>query len=72
MEGHTDDLGADAYNERLSLRRAHAVAQVLAEAGIPQANIAVHGYGSSRPLSYSDIQARRKENRRVAIIVPVP
>lgn len=70
VEGHTDDLGGDAYNERLSLRRAQAVAQVLAEAGIPQANIAVHGYGRSRPLPPSSIQGNRKENRRVAIIVP--
>ncbi len=71
VEGHTDDLGGDAYNDRLSLRRAQAVAQVLTEAGIPQAHIAVHGYGRSRPLPPSSIQGSRKENRRVAIIVPV-
>ncbi len=72
VEGHTDDVGGDDYNERLSLRRAQAVAQVLTEVGIPQANISVHGYGHSRPLTHSDIQAGRRENRRVAIIVPVP
>ena len=75
VEGHTDDQGSDTYNERLSLRRAQAVAQALAEAlaeaGIERGHISVRGYGRSRPLVTSGPEGARKENRRVAIIVPV-
>lgn len=70
VEGHTDDQGSPAYNERLSLRRAQAVAQVLGESGIPPARIAVHGYGHSKPIVHNATEATRRENRRVAIIVP--
>jgi diguanylate cyclase (GGDEF)-like protein len=70
VEGHTDDQGSDAYNERLSLRRAQAVAQALAEAGMERGHISVRGYGRSRPLVTSGPEGARKENRRVAIIVP--
>ena len=72
VEGHTDDQGSDAYNERLSQRRAQAVAQVLGEAGIPIARIAVQGLGRSRPLVGAGSDVGRRENRRVAIIVPAP
>lgn len=71
VEGHTDDVGAAAYNEQLSLRRAQAVAQVLINAGIPKDNVSVHGYGHSRPLPMVSTNAVRKENRRVAVIIPV-
>jgi outer membrane protein OmpA-like peptidoglycan-associated protein len=70
VEGHTDDQGSFTYNERLSLRRAQAVAQVLGESGIPIARIAVHGYGHSKPIVHNATETTRKENRRVAIIVP--
>lgn len=71
VEGHTDDQGTDAYNERLSLRRAQAVAQVLGETGIAPARITAQGLGRSRPLVTGGTDSRR-ENRRVAIIVPAP
>ena len=71
VEGHADDQGASDYNECLSLRRAEAVAQVLAEAGIPREHIDVRGYGASRPLIAGTSEAARQENRRVALIVPV-
>lgn len=71
LEGHTDDLGSDAYNKELSLRRAQAVAQAIIQTGIPARNIELHGYGDSRPLVSKETQAIRKENRRVAVIVPV-
>jgi outer membrane protein OmpA-like peptidoglycan-associated protein len=45
VEGHTDDRGSDAYNMRLSLRRAEAVADVLAEAGLARQDIEVKGLG---------------------------
>ncbi len=70
VEGHTDEQGARAYNERLSLRRAQAVARVLADAGLPAARIDTVGLGASRPVVQGTSVASRRENRRVAIIVP--
>lgn len=72
VEGHTDNQGAAAYNDALSLRRANAVAQVMIDAGIPAAQVVAVGYGFSRPLKKNDSDAARSENRRVAIVVPVP
>ena len=71
VEGHTDNLGSQAYNQQLSLRRAQAVAQVLIDAGMSPERVEVQGFGFSRPLVQNDSQADRKENRRVAIVVPV-
>ncbi|WP_192884849.1 OmpA family protein [Paracidovorax avenae] len=70
VEGHADEQGARAYNERLSLRRAQAVARVLAEAGLPADHIGTVGLGASRPVVQGTSAASRRENRRVAIIVP--
>ena len=72
VEGHADDQGAAAYNDALSLRRANAVAKVMIDAGIPAMQVATVGYGFSRPLKKNDTDAARIENRRVAIVVPVP
>lgn len=70
VEGHTDDQGAAAYNDALSLRRARAVAKVLIDAGIAVDRVEVKGYGFSRPLQKNDTDAARQENRRVAIVIP--
>ena len=71
VEGHTDDQGRETYNEQLSLRRARVVAQVLAEAGIPADHMVVQGFGFSRPVVRNASESARKENRRVAIVIPV-
>lgn len=71
VEGHTDNLGSKTYNEQLSLRRAQAVAQVLVQFGMAPEHVEVKGYGFDRPLVQNNSQADRKENRRVAIVVPV-
>ncbi|MEG0558758.1 MAG: OmpA family protein [Comamonas sp.] len=67
VEGHTDDRGSDAYNLKLSARRAQVVADVLMEAGMPKQNIEVKGLGSASPL----MTGNAAENRRVAIVVPL-
>lgn len=72
VEGHTDDIGSDAYNDRLSMRRAQTVAQVLSEAGIAMDRITVRGFGRSRPLVTDASRSGRRENRRVAIVIPAP
>lgn len=67
VEGYTDDRGSDAYNLRLSLRRAQAVADVLMEAGLPKQNVEVKGLGRTSPV----VSGNAAENRRVAIVVPL-
>ncbi|SOY45124.1 OmpA family protein [Cupriavidus taiwanensis] len=71
VDGHTDDAGSAEYNQSLSVRRAEAVARLLADAGFTRDNIEVRGLGKSRPVADNRTAAGRAENRRVAIIVSV-
>jgi OOP family OmpA-OmpF porin len=65
VEGHTDNKGAAAYNERLSQRRAKAVLDWLAKHGIARGRLESHGFGLSRPLETNDTPEGRDRNRRV-------
>ncbi len=67
VEGHTDSVGAEAYNQTLSERRAAAVADYLASAGVDRDRMQVIGYGESRPKVANDTAPNRAENRRVVI-----
>jgi outer membrane protein OmpA-like peptidoglycan-associated protein len=69
VDGHTDDVGEDSYNEQLSLRRANAVAEVLVKSGLAKSNITVRGLGKKEPAASNRTPAGRSENRRVAIVV---
>lgn len=70
--GHTDSVGSDAYNQRLSEQRAQAVADYLASRGINPARIATRGYGETMPIASNDTEQGRAQNRRVEVkIVPV-
>lgn len=69
LDGHTDNYGEDGYNDQLSLRRADAVAAVLATVGIPRANIETRGMGKRAPVADNRTSSGRAENRRVAIVV---
>ncbi len=71
VEGHTDNVGSAQSNYSLSLRRAEAVARVLAAQGLPLAQIQVRGLGKDRPVVDNDTAEGRLQNRRVAVIVPV-
>ncbi|MBB3011868.1 OmpA family protein [Cupriavidus alkaliphilus] len=71
VDGHTDDAGPAEYNQSLSVRRAEAVAALLADAGFARDNIEVRGLGKARPVADNRTAAGRAENRRVAIIVLV-
>ena len=69
IEGHTDASGSDAYNERLSLRRAQAVRDYLITRGVPADWLQTRGVGRSAPLKADDPGAaenRRVEFRRIA------
>jgi len=74
VEGHTDYVGTDEYNEKLSVRRAEAVARYLANRGVTPSRMQVIGYGKSRPLADNATEDGRAENRRVELKVlgPLP
>ncbi|PRA26562.1 OmpA family protein [Pseudomonas poae] len=65
VEGHTDSIGPDAYNQKLSQRRADAVKQVLVKDGIDASRVSSVGYGESRPVADNATEAGRAVNRRV-------
>lgn len=69
VEGHTDDVGGEEYNEILSLKRAGAVKQRLAEKGIYPDSVKVFGFGKSRPLTHETTDRARALNRRVEFII---
>ncbi len=65
VEGHTDAVGTDAYNQRLSERRAQAVAAYLAAGGIARSRMGVEGFGESKPVASNETEDGRAQNRRV-------
>lgn len=67
VQGHTDDVGADDYNLKLSQRRADAVRQYLIDHGVAAERLTAKGYGESRPKSPGTDDASRAENRRVVL-----
>jgi outer membrane protein OmpA-like peptidoglycan-associated protein len=69
VEGHTDSIGSEAYNQKLSLRRAQAVYDYLGDAGIDPLRMRVRGYGESRPVASNETDDGRAENRRVELRV---
>lgn len=69
IEGFTDSKGPEAYNQRLSERRANAVREALRQRGIRGSRIQVRGYGEAYPVASNDTPAGRAQNRRVEIII---
>jgi OOP family OmpA-OmpF porin len=66
LEGHTDSKGTDAYNIKLSKRRAESVKKYLIEKfGIEESRISAVGYGESMPIATNDTEEGRQNNRRV-------
>jgi|SRR5882672_216998 len=68
VEGHTDSVGSDAYNQKLSERRANAVRDYLVRQGIDSGRITTRGYGESRPIASNATPEGRAQNRRADII----
>ncbi|MCU0888881.1 MAG: OmpA family protein, partial [Rubritepida sp.] len=64
-----DRTGSAAYNQRLSVRRAEAVAAELVRRGINRTEITVQGFGFDRPLVPTAMGVREPQNRRVEIIL---
>ncbi len=67
--GHTDDTGAESYNQDLSQRRASSVAGILINSGVPGSRIAAYGRGESQPIASNATTAGKAQNRRVEIII---
>jgi OOP family OmpA-OmpF porin len=72
IEGHTDSVGSEDMNLRLSLRRADSVANFLAANGIERSRIATQGYGEAYPKDSNSTTTGRQYNRRVELIVLDP
>ena len=69
VEGHTDSTGAPDYNARLSESRAATVAAAMQGRGFSATNLALRGWGETRPIADNGSEAGRAQNRRVVIIV---
>ncbi len=67
--GHTDNIGSEAYNQRLSERRAEAVARYLERRGVAAHRIHTEGRGELEPRASNDTEAGRQLNRRVEITI---
>ena len=69
VEGHTDSIGSDEYNRRLSEQRADAVRDYLVQQGISSDAITASGFGKSEPVASNDTPEGRQQNRRVELVV---
>jgi OOP family OmpA-OmpF porin len=67
--GHTDSIGSDSYNDRLSRERAASVLNFLANLGVKSSRMEANGYGESRPVADNDSDEGRARNRRVEFTV---
>ena len=69
LEGHTDSIGSEDYNQKLSEDRANAVREYLVTQGVPGNTVTAVGYGKSQPVASNDTAAGRQRNRRVDMVV---
>ena len=69
IEGHTDSVGTDAYNKKLSQQRADAVKKYMVESGIDANRLKAQGFGESKPIASNDTDEGRQQNRRVEAAV---
>jgi outer membrane protein OmpA-like peptidoglycan-associated protein len=69
VEGHTDSVGSDNLNMKLSENRADSVRDFLVHEGVVTSSIASRGFGETQPVATNDTTAGRQQNRRVELIV---
>lgn len=69
VEGHTDNVGGDDYNQQLSEKRAQAVRDYLVEQGITAGAITSRGFGKTMPIASNDTADGRRQNRRVELVL---
>ncbi len=68
IEGHTDNVGSQTDNKRLSEERARSIVKALAQEGIQEMRMTAIGWGSSKPVTSNDTPQGREQNRRVEIV----
>jgi len=69
IEGYTDSVGGDDYNQQLSENRADSVRSYLTQQGIPQSMTTATGFGKTQPVASNDTAEGRMQNRRVEMVV---
>jgi outer membrane protein OmpA-like peptidoglycan-associated protein len=69
IEGHTDSVGGDEYNQGLSERRADSVRAYLVQQKVSPSVVGTAGFGESKPVASNGTSAGRQQNRRVEIVV---
>ncbi|HEU0050304.1 MAG TPA: OmpA family protein, partial [Nitrososphaera sp.] len=69
VEGHTDSIGGDEFNQRLSEKRSASVRDYLVDSGVAMNNIIARGFGKTQPVADNGTSEGRKLNRRVEMIV---
>ncbi len=70
VDGHSDNLGSEDYNQRLSERRADVVAEALIARGMARAKTIRRAFGATRPIAPNTTDAGRRLNRRAVLLVP--
>jgi len=69
VEGHTDSIGSDEYNQKLSQERADTVRGFLVSQGVASNNVTAEGFGKRDPIASNDSASGRQQNRRVELVV---
>lgn len=69
IEGHTDNVGSNSLNDRLSLARAESVKRYLMKKGIKESRIKTTGYGKRKPIASNETEFGKRLNRRTEVII---
>ena len=69
VEGHTDSVGGDSYNQQLSEQRAAAVRDYLTQQGMPGSSVTAKGFGKTQPVASNDSARGKQQNRRVELVI---
>jgi outer membrane protein OmpA-like peptidoglycan-associated protein len=69
VEGNTDSVGTELFNQDLSEKRAEGVRTYLTQQGVPESSTTATGFGKTRPIASNDTSEGRQQNRRVELIV---
>jgi outer membrane protein OmpA-like peptidoglycan-associated protein len=69
VEGNTDSVGTETFNQHLSEQRAEGVRTYLTQQGVPESSTSATGFGKTRPIASNDTSEGRQQNRRVELVV---
>jgi outer membrane protein OmpA-like peptidoglycan-associated protein len=69
VEGHTDSVGSDDYNQGLSEHRATSVRDYLTQEGMAASSVTTRGFGKTQPVASNETAAGRQQNRRVELVI---